>query len=312
MRRDGDRRAARPALVLFAVAWTAAQILGHAASSPAAARRTPRTEGSSAAGAAPRPRSPRRSSAGSAPPTPSVRPPCTYGRRRAGADRDPARARRSSASGAIVQGGISCGPTRDAPQRHRRRRRERNRRRARRGRDARPCPRLGARAWTESTRAGAGVMIDDCSISSPAGPLVAGHRRSRSRWDLGMSMVAGCTISGDARRDLDPLVDGRRHHNHVIGTTERAITLAEMSMGMVEPQRRRERARDRHHLHGSLDVRDRAQHRRRHAGRRRTQNPTRGGVAIEAHFFAEAKVHHNTVVASPGGVRRSSDSTITR
>ena len=42
------------------------------------------------------------------------------------------------------------------------------------------------------------------------------------------------------------------------------------------------------------------------------QNPTRHGVAIEAFFYAEAKVHHNTVVASPGGVQAFDNSIISR
>jgi hypothetical protein len=33
------------------------------------------------------------------------------------------------------------------------------------------------------------------------------------------------------------------------------------------------------------------------------QNPSRQGIAIESYFYAEANVHHNTVIASPGGVR---------
>jgi hypothetical protein len=41
------------------------------------------------------------------------------------------------------------------------------------------------------------------------------------------------------------------------------------------------------------------------------QNPSRRGVAIEAYFYAEAQVHHNTVVASPGGVQAFDNSLIT-
>jgi len=33
------------------------------------------------------------------------------------------------------------------------------------------------------------------------------------------------------------------------------------------------------------------------------QNPSRQGVAIESYFYAEAHLRHNTVVASPGGVK---------
>ena len=41
-------------------------------------------------------------------------------------------------------------------------------------------------------------------------------------------------------------------------------------------------------------------------------DPTRAGVAIEAHFFAKATLRHNTVVASPGGVQAFDKSTMTR
>ena len=34
------------------------------------------------------------------------------------------------------------------------------------------------------------------------------------------------------------------------------------------------------------------------------------GVAIQAYYYAEAQVHHNTVAASPGGVRAFDNSTI--
>jgi hypothetical protein len=40
------------------------------------------------------------------------------------------------------------------------------------------------------------------------------------------------------------------------------------------------------------------------------QDPTRHGVAIQAYYYAEAQVHHNTVVASPGGVQAFDNSTI--
>ena len=49
------------------------------------------------------------------------------------------------------------------------------------------------------------------------------------------------------------------------------------------------------------------------AGTRRDDSggdPTRAGVAIEAHFFAKATVAHNTVVASPGGIQAFNESTI--
>ena len=33
------------------------------------------------------------------------------------------------------------------------------------------------------------------------------------------------------------------------------------------------------------------------------ENPSASGVAIESYYYAEAHVRHNTVIASPGGVR---------
>lgn len=38
---------------------------------------------------------------------------------------------------------------------------------------------------------------------------------------------------------------------------------------------------------------------------------SRAGVAIEVHYFAQAQVRHNTVVASPGGIKAFDSSTIT-
>ena len=37
----------------------------------------------------------------------------------------------------------------------------------------------------------------------------------------------------------------------------------------------------------------------------------RAGVAIEAHYYAQAEVGDNTVIASPGGTRAFDNSTIT-
>ena len=42
-----------------------------------------------------------------------------------------------------------------------------------------------------------------------------------------------------------------------------------------------------------------------------TQDATRGGVGIEAFFYAEAKVRHNTLIASPGGLRAFDNSVFT-
>ena len=48
------------------------------------------------------------------------------------------------------------------------------------------------------------------------------------------------------------------------------------------------------------------------AGTRRDRggDPTRAGVAIEAHYYAHATLGKNSVVASPGGIRAYDHSTL--
>jgi len=147
----------------------------------------------------------------------------------------------------------------------------------------------------------AGVMIDNCSISSPAGSMVTGVLVSYSM-GRPMSMVSGCTIAGtrEGIATHSSMVDVM--DNRVVDTTERGILLGEMSMGMAHGN----------DVEGAKGIgiicMDRSVCEIDHntvAGARvdGTEDPTRGGVAIEAFFYAEASVHHNTVVASPGGVR---------
>lgn len=153
-----------------------------------------------------------------------------------------------------------------------------------------------------------GVMIDHCSVSSPATPLVAGVRIDYSM-GRSMSMVTRCTIAG-TREGIEThssMVDVT--HNHVVGTTDRGIMLGEMSM---------DTARD-NEVEGALGVGiicvDQSICEIQHntvVGTKvdGNQNPSRQGVAIEANFYAEAHVHHNTVVASPGGVQAFDNSTV--
>jgi hypothetical protein len=154
----------------------------------------------------------------------------------------------------------------------------------------------------------AGVMIDHCSISAPAGPLVSGVLISYSM-GRSMSMVSHCTISGtrEGIATHSSMVDVT--HNHVVDTTERGILLGEMSMDTASHNE----------VEGAKGIgiicMDHSMCEIEHntiAGSKidGTQNPTRHGVAIEAFFYAEAKVHHNTVVASPGGVQSFFNSTI--
>jgi hypothetical protein len=156
----------------------------------------------------------------------------------------------------------------------------------------------------------AGVMIKDCSVSSPAGPLVSGILVTYSM-GRPMSMVSGCTITGTREGIATHSSEVDVMGNHVLDTTERGILLGEMSMGMASHNE----------VVGANGIgiicADHSMCEIAHntvAGARvdGDQNPSRQGIAIEAYFYAEAEVHHNTVVASPGGVRAFDNSTITR
>lgn len=156
----------------------------------------------------------------------------------------------------------------------------------------------------------AGVMIKDCSISSPSGPLVSGILITYSM-GRPMSMVSGCTIAGTREGIATHSSEVDVMGNHVLDTTERGILLGEMSMGMASHNE----------VVGAKGIgiicMDHSMCEIAHntvAGARvdGDQNPSRQGVAIEAYFYAEAQVHHNTVVASPGGVRAFDNSTITQ
>jgi hypothetical protein len=156
----------------------------------------------------------------------------------------------------------------------------------------------------------AGVMIHNCSVSSPAGPLVSGVLISYSM-GRPMSMVSGCTIVGTREGISTHSSMVEVMGNHVVDTTERGILLGEMSMDMAS----------RNVVEGAKGIgiicMDHSMCEIEHntvAGAKvdGDQNPTRQGVAIESFFFAEAKVRSNTVIASPGGVQAFDNSTIQR
>jgi hypothetical protein len=153
-----------------------------------------------------------------------------------------------------------------------------------------------------------GVMIDNCSVSAPASPIVSGVLISYSM-GRSMSMVEHCTISGtrEGIATHSSMVDVM--HNNVVDTSERGILLGEMSMDKAK-----------HNVvqgangigiicmdHSSCEIEHNTISGAKIDGE---QDATRGGVAIEAFFYAEAQVHHNTVLASPGGVRAFDNSTI--
>jgi hypothetical protein len=154
------------------------------------------------------------------------------------------------------------------------------------------------------------VMIHDCSIAAPAGPWVQGIDISFAM-DKGMSMVDGCTIMGVREGIVTHMSMVDVSHNHVGDTTLRGINMGEMSMGSIRHNE----------VVGALGVGilclDHSECEIDHntvAGTRRdpSGDGSRAGVAIEAHFFAHADVADNTVVASPGGVSAFDGSVIKR
>jgi parallel beta-helix repeat protein len=154
------------------------------------------------------------------------------------------------------------------------------------------------------------VMIDNCKISSPAGPWVQGIDISFSM-DKQMSMVEDCTIVGVREGVVTHMTMVDVRNNQIGDTTLRAITMGEMSMGSIT-------GNDVLGAHGvgifCVDHSECSIEHNTVSGTKRDPNgdPTRSGVAIEAHYFARATLKHNTVVASPGGVAAFDQSTIER
>ena len=152
------------------------------------------------------------------------------------------------------------------------------------------------------------VMVKDCTVSSPEGPWVQGVDISFSA-DRAMSMVEGCTISGVREGIVTHFSQVDVRDNHISGTALRGITIGEMSMGSVSDNV----------VAGALGVGifcvDHSEceiEGNTVAGTRRDLggDPTRAGVAIEAHYYAHATLGENSVVASPGGIRAYDHSTV--
>jgi hypothetical protein len=155
----------------------------------------------------------------------------------------------------------------------------------------------------------ASVMVHDCSISAPNGPLSSGVLISYSM-GRPMSMVEGCTIAGTREGISTHSSMVAVMGNHVMDTTTRGISLSEMSMDMAS-----------HNVvespngvgivcmdHSMCEI----EHNTIAGAKADKNNPSANGVAIEAYYFAEAKVNHNTVIASPGGVQAFDNSLITK
>jgi hypothetical protein len=152
------------------------------------------------------------------------------------------------------------------------------------------------------------VMIENCKITSPSGPWVQGIDISFSM-DREMSMVEGCTIVGVREGIVTHMTMVDVVNNHIGATSLRGITMGEMSMGAI----------NHNDVLGArgvgiicLDHSECSIEHNTIVGTHTdpTGDSSRAGVAIEAHFFAKAKVKHNTVIASPGGVQAFDGSTV--
>ena len=154
----------------------------------------------------------------------------------------------------------------------------------------------------------AGVMIKDCSISAPGSALTTGILISYSM-GRPMSMIEGCTIAGTREGISTHSSMVSVMHNHVMDTTTRAISLSEMSMDMASHNTVESASgvgivcMD----HSMCEI----EHNTIAGTKPLAGNPSAGGVAIESYYFAEAKLKHNTVIASPGGVQAFDNSLIT-
>lgn len=155
------------------------------------------------------------------------------------------------------------------------------------------------------------VEIRDCTIRSLPEAFTQGIDISFG-FDLGPSLVEGCTVTGGLEGIVTHFAHVTVRHNRVSGTELRAITMTEMSMGSIEDNE----------VAGALgvgifcgdyshcEIQDNAVSdvRPDHA----SGDHTRQGVAIQAHFGAEAKLAGNEIARSPGGIAAFVDATIER
>ena len=129
-------------------------------------------------------------------------------------------------------------------------------------------------------------------------------------FDRGPSIVDGCTVTGGLEGIVTHFARVMVRDNRVSETELRAITMTEMSMGKIEDNE----------VDGAIgvgifcgdyshcEIEDNAVANVRPD--RDSGDRSRNGVAIQAHYGAEAELEDNEIVASPGGISAVSDATI--
>lgn len=146
----------------------------------------------------------------------------------------------------------------------------------------------------------ASVMITNCTIDSGTNQWAQGIDISFA-YDLPMSEVMGCTIVGGREGIVTHSVQTMLMGNHVRQTQLRAISVTEMSMGMVEHN----------DVHGSSGIGlycgDRSMCEFEHnvvsgtTRDRTSSDPSRGGYALVSWFESDAQVKNNTFVDNVRG-----------
>ena len=153
------------------------------------------------------------------------------------------------------------------------------------------------------------VEIRDCTIRSLPAAFTQGIDISFG-FDLHPSLVERCTVIGGREGIVTHFAMVTVRDNRISGTELRAITMTEMSMGMIEDNE----------VDGALgvgifcgdfsecEIEDNTvsnvepDH--------ESGDHTRLGVAIQAHYGAEAELDGNEVTGSPGGIAAFVDATI--
>ena len=153
------------------------------------------------------------------------------------------------------------------------------------------------------------VEIRDCAIRSLPAAFTQGIDISFG-FDLAPSLVERCVVTGGLEGIVTHFARVVVRDNRVTGTELRAITMTEMSMGSIEDNE----------VDGALgvgifcgdyshcEIEDNAVS--DVLPDRASGDYMRQGVAIQAHFGAEAELDGNEVARSPGGIAAYVDATI--
>jgi nitrous oxidase accessory protein NosD len=153
------------------------------------------------------------------------------------------------------------------------------------------------------------VEIRDCTIRSLPSAYVQGIDISFG-FDLPPSLVEGCTVTGGLEGIVTHFARVMVRDNRVRGTELRAITMTEMSMGTIEDNQVADAlgvgifCGD--YSHCQIDENSVSNV----TPDRVSGDHMRQGVAIQAHFGAEAELRDNEVARSPGGIAAFVDATI--